>query len=147
MSIVRYRPADLWQEMRHFFDQLPESKAMLTDGSVVETGDWTPAVDIHENENNFIIHADLPGIDKENIEVSMENNTLTIKGKRNQFHEKKHKDYVRSERIMGRFYRRFTLPETADGENITAKTEKGVLEVTIPKKEIAKPRSIAVSGD
>lgn len=147
MSIVRHRPSNLWQEMNHIFDQLPEARRNLTDGSVVETGDWAPAVDIHENENNFIIHADLPGIDKENIDVSMENNTLTIKGERNHFHEDKHKDYVRTERVMGRFYRRFTLPDTADSENITAKTEKGVLEVTIPKKDIAKPRSITVSGD
>jgi len=147
MSIVRYRPSTVWQEMANFFDRLPEGKDYSTDSSVVETGNWAPAVDIQENEHNFVIHADLPGVDKDKIDVSMENNQLSIKGERNQVKEESHKGFVRTERVTGSFYRRFTLPETADGDNISAKIEKGVLEVTIPKKEVAKARSITVSGE
>lgn len=147
MSIVRYRPSTVWQEIANFFDQLPEGKPHLTDSSVVETGEWAPAVDIQEHENNFVIHADLPGIDKDHIKISMENNLLTIKGEHRQTIEEKHKGYIRTERVTGKFYRRFALPETADGENITAHTEKGVLEILIPKKVAAKAKTIAVSGD
>jgi len=147
MSIVHNLPSAVWQEMAKLFDRLPEGNHYSSDSSVVETGKWAPAVDIQENENNFVICADLPGVEKDNIDVSMENNQLAIKGERNQIKEENHKGFIRTERVSGTFYRRFTLPETADGDNITAKMEKGVLEVTIPKKEVAKARSISISGE
>jgi HSP20 family protein len=146
MSIVAYRPSEFWREMSNYLDNLTENKK-LKDSSLIETVDWSPVVDIKENEDNFVIYADLPGVSKEDIEIAMESNVLTIKGERKKHHDAKHKGYFRSERVIGTFYRRFTLPETADANNIKAKTEKGVLEIIISKKEIAKPRLIKVDGE
>lgn len=110
----------------------------------VETNLWSPAVDIKEKEDKYIVIADLPGVEKDDIHISLENNTLTIKGER-QYEKKEEKEgFSRIERMQGQFFRRFVLPETTDESKIQAKYKKGVLEVTIPKKENAKSRKIDV---
>lgn len=112
--------------------------------STIATSAWAPAVDIVENDNNFLIEADVPGVDPKDIEVSMENGVLTLKGERESEIKEEKEGYSRVERSQGSFYRRFSLPETADSENITAKSNKGVLKITVGKKETAKPKKITV---
>jgi HSP20 family protein len=113
--------------------------------STIATSAWTPAVDISENDNHFLIEADVPGVDPKEIEVSMENGALTLKGERKSEVKEEKEGYTRIERSHGSFYRRFSLPETADADHVTAKSDKGVLKITVGKKETAKPKKITVN--
>ena len=105
---------------------------------------WTPAVDILETENELILKADLPDVDMKDISVEIENGTLTLKGERKFESEEKAQGYHRIERSYGSFARYFTVPDTVDAEKVKADYRKGVLSVNLPKKEIAKPKSIRV---
>ncbi len=144
MSLIRYEPWNMVNEVNSLLENMLQRR--LADNSYVETGHWIPAVDIKEEPNRFILYADLPGVDKDNIEIAMENNVLTIKGERQEEHKEEKDNFSRIERIKGSFYRRFTLPDTADSEKISAKTNSGVLEITIPKKEKAHPRRITIKA-
>ena len=110
----------------------------------VAAADWLPAVDIKEEAERFVLRADLPGVDPENIEVTMADGVLTIQGSRASESNDADGNYQRYERVTGRFVRRFTLPETANAENIAALTKHGVLEVSIPKQAKPQPRKISV---
>ena len=115
-----------------------------TDGEELEKGTWAPAVDIYETNDSFVVSADLPGLNKDEIQIDLKDNTLTLKGEK-KFEEKVSKDnYIRVERAYGSFVRSFTLPQNVDPEKIKAKYKEGVLEVTIPKREEAKPKQIKV---
>jgi len=144
--IARYEPTTLVNEVNkiieHAFRPLTNS-----DTSNIDTSQWIPAVDIKEEKNQFVILADLPGIDNNNVNISMENNVLTIKGFRLDAEKEEKINYFRVERLKGNFYRRFTLPDTVDGTKIEAKMQKGVLEVIIPKRETAQPRLIKIQCD
>jgi HSP20 family protein len=105
---------------------------------------WTPAVDIVETENEMLLKMDVPGTELKDIDIRLENDTLTIKGERKFEHEAQGKGYHRIERSYGTFARSFTLPNTLDTENVRADFKNGVLTVTLPKKDVAKPRSIKV---
>ena len=105
---------------------------------------WTPAVDILETDNELIIKADLPQVDMQDIQVEIENGTLTLKGERKFDKEEKAQGYHRIERSFGAFARYFSLPETVDPEKVKAEYKNGVLTVSLAKKELAKPRSIKV---
>jgi HSP20 family protein len=105
---------------------------------------WSPAVDIYETENDLVLKADLPDVDPKNVGIQLENGTLTLKGERKFEHEKNGKGFHRIERSYGSFVRAFSLPDTVDAENVKADYKNGVLTVTIPKKEVAKPRTINV---
>lgn len=144
--IARYEPASLVNEVNkiieHAFRPLANS-----DTSNIETSQWIPAVDIREEKNQFIILVDLPGVDKSDVNISMENNIITIKGHRFDENKEGKHNYFRAERVKGNFYRRFTLPDTVDGSKIEAKMQKGVLELAIPKKEVAQPRLIKIQCD
>ncbi len=105
---------------------------------------WTPKVDIYETENSYVLNAELPGLTKEEINIDVNDNTLTLKGEK-KFEEKVQKDsYVRVERSYGNFARSFVLSDDVDTEGITANYKEGVLELTLPKKEEAKPKEIKV---
>ena len=112
--------------------------------SCVTKAAWSPAVDIKEEEDAYVLSTDMPGVDPKDIEVNMENGILTIKGERSTEATQHRERYTRVERVGGNFYRRFSLPDTADAENISAKSSNGVLEVLIPKQEKVKPRRITV---
>lgn len=144
MSMVRYQPFgllnQLYREMDHAFG-LPERA-----DEEAATSDWLPAVDIKEEENAFVIHADVPGVDPKDIEVHMEDGVLSIRGERKFDKEEEKEGYKRVERVRGSFFRRFSLPDTADAENISARVDKGVLELRIPKQERMRPRRITVEG-
>ena len=146
MAMTRYEPWSAFQqltdELNRVFDQRP---ARYTDdaGNVVAS-DWVPAVDIREEPDTFIIYADIPGVDPADIDVHMENGTLSICGERSKITKEEHDDYKRTERARGSFLRRFSLPDSADADRISAKCRNGVLEVVIPKHEKLQPRKIAV---
>ena len=105
---------------------------------------WAPPVDIFETENELVLQADLPAVKLEEIDIQLENGTLTLKGERRFEKGEDNKGFHRIERSYGSFVRYFTLPETVDAEHVRAQYDNGVLTVTLPKKEIAKPRSIKV---
>ncbi|MDH3414636.1 MAG: Hsp20/alpha crystallin family protein [Gammaproteobacteria bacterium] len=116
------------------------------DSSSVATSAWTPAVDIKEEEGRFLITADVPGVDPDDIDLTMENGVLTIKGERKMESDMKENGFRRVERLHGTFYRRFSLPDYADAENISASCRNGVLTVTVPKTDAVKPRRIEVKA-
>lgn len=105
---------------------------------------WTPAVDIYETENELVFKADLPEVDQKDIDVRVENQTLTIAGERKFESKENGKGYHRIERSYGQFTRSFSVPSTFDTENINAQFKNGVLTVTLPKKEAAKPRQVKI---
>jgi len=105
---------------------------------------WSPAVDIYETENELVLKADLPDVDLKDIDVRVENQTLTVSGERKFEQENSGKGYHRIERSYGSFVRSFAVPNTFDTEHIAAGFHNGVLSVTLPKKEAAKPRQVKV---
>ena len=108
-------------------------------------GNWTPAVDIFENDNHdLVLKAELPGMSREDIEVTVENSTLVLKGAKKFESEVKEEQYRRIERSYGTFHRSFTLPNTVDASKVTADFKNGVLTVKLPFREEAKPRTISV---
>jgi HSP20 family protein len=145
MSLVRYEPWSLINQLQHelsraFDDGLGRSERDHT------VADWVPTVDIREEEKRFVLSADLPGVDPKDIEVTMEDGILTLRGKRVLEQREEREGYRRVERVSGQFFRRFTLPDTADAESISAKSGQGVLEVTIPKQPKLQPRRIAIEA-
>ncbi len=149
MNVVRYEPCGLLRRFHDDVNQLfSESRAGLAaedDRSSIVTSNWTPAVDIKEEDERFVLKADIPGVDPKDIEITMDDGVLTIKGERKHASEEEANGYKRVERSYGSFYRRFSLPDTADAERVTAKGKDGVLEVVIPKHEKVQPRRITVN--
>jgi HSP20 family protein len=107
---------------------------------------WSPATDIIETENELVLKSDLPDVDLKDIDVQVENQTLTIKGERQFARESGDKGFHRIERSYGTFVRSFTVPSTVDTEKVAADYKNGVLTVRLPKKEAAKPRQVKVGG-
>ncbi|HEV2110217.1 MAG TPA: Hsp20/alpha crystallin family protein [Gammaproteobacteria bacterium] len=149
MNITRYQPRDFF---RDFSDQMNRLMSGRLDTLLLpeETGfaenDWSPAVDIKEETDKFLVCADLPGVETKDIEVSLENGVLTINGKRESEVKDEKDGYRRVERVYGEFHRQFTLPDSADPEKVSAKCEKGVLEIAIGKTEARKPKRISVKA-
>jgi len=106
---------------------------------------WSPVVDIYEEKDNIIVKAELPGIKKEDVSIEIKNNVLTISGERKHEAEKKKENYHRIERYYGKFSRSFTLPETVQVDKVKASYKDGILEITLPKAEEAKPKSIPIT--
>lgn len=149
MRMTRYEPWGLLNQFYKDLDQVfsqPENRVGSDDNTTIATSAWIPSVDIKEEAQRFVIYADIPGIEPTDIEVTMENGVLTIKGERVSETKEERKDYKRIERSRGTFYRRFGLPDTADAENIMATGKNGVLEITIPKRAITQPRRIKVEA-
>lgn len=147
MALVRYTPfADVnpFSGLRAFEDTM---NRLFTQPTLVEPNGrpWVPAVDIVETENELIVKADVPDMKFEDIDVRLENGTLTLKGERKFEKETTEKGgWHRLERSYGMFERSFMLPETVDAEKVKADYVNGTLTVTLPKKEIAKPRQVKV---
>ncbi|MFO1257590.1 MAG: Hsp20/alpha crystallin family protein [Gammaproteobacteria bacterium] len=142
MALIRYNPNRLFDDLnRDFFGLMPRG---FEDKSMVETGSWIPQVDIKEEADRFLVFVDVPGVDPNQIEVSWENKVLTVKGERKTEKKEETNGYTRVERSYGTFYRQFTLPETADQQNISAKSKHGVLEIVIPKREKEQGKKINI---
>lgn len=141
------RHYDPWKDLQGFRTELSQlfGHPMLhTRESTISN--WMPAVDIKEKDDRYVIEADVPGVDPKDIEIHMENGILTIKGERHSEKTEAEEDQRRVERVCGSFYRRFSLPDTTDAENIKANSKHGVLEITIPKQAKVQPRRIEVKG-
>lgn len=136
MHMIRYQP---WGS----FDLL-DRLAARHGHHYTQEADWTPSVDIKEEAERFVIHADVPGVDPKDIEISMEDGTLSLSGERKSETRSEQDGWKRVERHSGKFLRRFTLPEGTDAEGISAQGSHGVLEISIPKAAKAQPRKIAV---
>ena len=150
MSIRSYEPWNLLDRFQEQLSQLGYANREIAnsdhDQSHVVTSHWRPAVDIKEEADRFVIMADLPGVDPGDIEITMENGVLSIKGERKSEIRDEKEGYKRVERVSGTFYRRFSLPDSADAERLEAKGKDGVLEGSLPKHEKVQPRRIAVNG-
>jgi HSP20 family protein len=109
------------------------------------TASFVPAVDVYEDEKKVVLKLEVPGIEEKDLDVSVENNTLTVKGERKFEKEEKEENFHRIERRYGSFYRAFTLPTTVDTEHIDAKYENGVLKLELKKKPEAQPKQIKVN--
>ena len=146
MELVRWKPAremfSLPHKMNDFFDDFffPMSVGETTRR---EWG-WNPKVDIYEEANRIVLTAELPGVDKKDIEVDVKNGVLTLKGEHSVDNEVKEKNYHRKERSFGRFERSFKLQEDVDADKITADYKDGILKVSIPKPEGIEPKQITV---
>ena len=151
MALVRYEPWSMFDKFQEELGRLglldPVNRESIEgDNSNIVTSHWRPAVDIREEKDRYVIIADLPGVDPKDIEITMEQGVLTIKGERSSEKEESHEGYSRVERVRGSFYRRFSLPDSTDPENIEAKGKDGVLEITLPKSEKVQPKKITVKG-
>ena len=146
MAITRYYP---WNQNHRFQDEIKQVFERFLgeeegDQSNVVTSQWTPRVDIKEEDKRFLILADIPGVDPNDIEVHMDSGILSIKGERKTESKNQNGKLTRIERSYGSFYRRFALPDTADAEGVSAHGKNGVLEISIPKKPEAAPRRIEI---
>ncbi|HEY0006907.1 MAG TPA: Hsp20/alpha crystallin family protein [Pyrinomonadaceae bacterium] len=148
MSIVRYDP---FRDLRSLQDEVNRlfstnlSRAFGDEG--LTSGGWMPSVDIFENKDQIVLEAELPGMNREDFDLTIENNVITLRGER-RFEKKDDSDnYHRVERSYGAFTRSFTLPQTVSAENATAEYNNGVLRVSLPKREEVKARRIEVKGE
>ena len=146
MNLVRWNP---FGEINTFNDRMDRffredffpSEKMAKEWNMVN---WKPAVDIYEDDNAIVIKAELPGVDKKDIEVEVKDRVLTLKGERNYEDEVKEDNYYRKERAYGKFSRAFTLPAGMEPERIDADFKDGVLKITVPKPEEKKSKKISV---
>jgi HSP20 family protein len=148
MSIIRYDP---FRDLRSLQDEVNRlfssnlSRAFGDEG--IARGAWMPNVDIYENKDQIVLEAELPGMNREDFDLSIESNIITLRGER-RFEKKDDGDnYHRVERAYGTFTRSFTLPQTVSAEGANAEYKNGVLRVTLPKREEVKARRIEVKGE
>lgn len=145
MALVKYNPL---RELRTMQDQMNRLLNLSWNhdlpGEDIKEGLWQPAVDIYETEDSIIIKAELPDVEQKDVEVHIEDNTLILKGERKHVSEVKKENYHRIERYFGTFQRSFSLPATVDQEKVEAVCDKGVLTITLPKKEETKPKQISI---
>jgi HSP20 family protein len=142
MALIRWEPARELRDMNRLFNTLFEPSA----GAVMRR--WSPAMDVVETEDNYVLRADLPGVSEGDVKIELDDNVLTISGERKSAHKEAKEGYYRVERAYGSFSRTLKLPEGVDADSITASFDRGVLEVNVPKPEQRKPRrvEIAVGG-
>jgi HSP20 family protein len=149
ITMVRLRVWDPWRDFGSLQERINKMfddtmRSATTGDEELVTGAWSPPVDIHETDDSFVVSADLPGLNKQDIEIDVEDNTITIKGEK-KFEEKVSRDkYIRVERTYGTFVRSFSLPQNVDSKKIKATFKDGILDLTLPKREEAKPKRIAV---
>ena len=145
MSLVRYSPLGINQlqsEINRIFRSFDDSESSSA------TADWVPTVDINEFGDRFQLFVDLPGVDPDHVDITLDNGVLTISGERRPeaLAEGEKRVQRRIERGEGRFYRRFILPDMVDADNVEARNRFGVLEITIPKQAKAQPRRITIAA-
>lgn len=139
MSLIQWKAKETWnpfQELERFMDQWPETSDSRH-GII-------PAIDVIEGKDNLTIEAEVPGLKKEDIKVSVEDRTLVIQGEKKHQTERKENGVIRTERTYGSFYRAMTLPTSVDVSRITASYDNGVLELKLPKREESQPKQIDV---
>lgn len=146
MAMVRWDPFQdliaLQDRMNQLFDQTWARSRRERGGGVLEA--WSPAVDVYETPEGIVLKADLPGLNKDDIDIQVQDNSVTLKGERRLEKEVEQENYLRVERSYGTFHRTFTLPTAIQSDKIRAVFKDGVLEVNIPKVEEAKPKQIKI---
>lgn len=150
MSIIRWKTGqdllNFEREFKRLFDGvIPFGKTPNNDDSAYENSVWSPLTDIVEENNQYVLHIDLPGIEKKDIKINFSNGTLSISGERQLESETKEKNYHRIERSYGKFFRSFDLPSTIKSEEIKADFKNGQLIISVPKAEEVKPKEIPIS--
>lgn len=140
----KYQPIDVFEELSKEVGNIFRGLGEVATSSVRE-GSWSPAVDIREEKEKFVVEVDLPGISPKDVEVTYENGVLLVKGEKVREQVEEGESYYRTERKYGSFVRRFSLPELIDDEKITASGNNGVLTISLPKKEKVQPKRIKVS--
>lgn len=147
MLVKRWAPLGTIQDdINRLFDTALRAGNLPSVEEGLEGREWTPEIDIYENDDNFVIEADIPGMDIKDIKIEVQDNTLTIKGEK-KFEEKTEEDkYIRVERLYGSFYRSLSLPMNVDSDKIDANYKDGTLVLTLPKTEQAKPKQIKVKA-
>jgi HSP20 family protein len=146
MTLIRWEPArelqSIQSEMNRLFNTFFEPSA-AGNGTVMRR--WSPAMDLVETDEHFVLRADLPGVSEGDVKIELDDNVLTISGERKAAHEERKEGFYRVERAYGSFSRTLTLPEGVDAEGISANFDRGVLEVRVPKPEQRKPRKVEIS--
>jgi HSP20 family protein len=147
MALIRWEPVrelnTIQSEMNRLFNTYFDSPTPANGGTPLRR--WIPAMDLVETEQDFVLRADLPGVDDNDVKIELEDRVLTISGERKAEHEERKEGYYRVERSSGAFTRTLTLPEGVDAGAIKASFGKGVLEVRIPKPEVKKPHRVSIS--
>jgi HSP20 family protein len=147
MTLVSYEPWALVNRLHRQLDQAFNRTTDTTATTSAPSVSWIPRVDIYEEAERFVVLADVPGVEAKDIDITADKGVLTIRGERRSEKTESGKNgYERVERTSGSFLRRFTLPESANTESITAKQTNGVLEVSIPKHPQVQPRRICVNA-
>ena len=145
MALVKYNPL---RELRSMQEQMNKLLNLSWNhdlsGEDLKEGIWQPSVDIYETEDSIVIKAELPDVDQKDIEVRIEDSTLILRGERKHEGDVKKENYHRIERYFGTFQRSFSLPTTVQQDNVSATCERGVLTITLPKKEDTRPKQIKV---
>lgn len=131
----------LQDRMNRLFDETMQAG---NDTELMRTGTWAPVVDIYENEDEIVLSAEIPGIDMEDVDVQVRDNTLTLKGERKMEKPVKQENFHRVERVYGKFMRAFSLPASVDQERISANYSRGVLDIKMPKTARSKPSQIKI---
>src|SRR3954451_25093419 len=148
VTIVRWEPlrelSSLQTEMNRLFNTVFDAPATQGNGGTMRR--WVPAMDLLETADHFVLRADLPGMTQDDVNIELEDSTLTVSGERKSEHEERQEGFYRVERAFGSFSRSLTLPHGVDPDSVTANFDNGVLEIRIPKPEERKPRRISISG-
>jgi len=150
MAIQRWRPWDELREMERHMEEMMRHPVLGVRRPLVwwrvpsEELGWTPSVEMYEKDDKFVVRAELPGMKKEELDISVLGDTLTIKGERKTESEVKEEDYYRCELCYGKFSRSIALPTAVDAGKVEASYENGILEITLPKAKEAKPKKIEV---
>lgn len=146
MSLVRWDPFRELEDMSARLNRLvsqPLARQMADDGSM-SLSDWTPAIDVQETDDEYVLKADLPEVKKEDVQVEIQDRMLSVRGERHQEKEEKGKKFHRVERAYGRFERCLSLPTEVDAQKVAAEFKDGVLKVHLPKSAAERPRTIDV---
>ena len=149
MAITRWDPfrefAMLQNQMNRLFQESAPARTGATGEEFMTTGTFVPPVDIYEDEHNITLKLEVPGVEEKDLDIRVENNTLTVRGERKFEKDEKEENFHRIERRYGSFYRAFTLPNTLDAEKVQADYENGILKIKLAKKAEAKPKQIKVN--
>ncbi|HEY1676647.1 MAG TPA: Hsp20/alpha crystallin family protein [Candidatus Sulfotelmatobacter sp.] len=143
--LTRFQPFSEFSTLQDRINRVFRESYSGNQEDALTNSSFAPAVDVYEDEHKVSLKIEVPGIDEKDLDIRVENNTLSVHGERKIEKEEKEENYRRVERQYGSFTRTFTLPQTVDTENVSANYDKGVLNITLPKKAEAKPKQIKVS--
>jgi len=144
MTLVRYEPWNVVDRLHRQIGQIFGDSFSVPAATGEPNASWIPSVDVHEYPDKFVVTADLPGVEAKDIDVTADNGVLTLRGRREFERGENQKGFERLERVAGSFQRRFALPENVQTDQIKARHNNGVLEVTIPKVAAPEPRRVSV---